>query len=61
MILINVPVLQFSVSDIYLFFHGGDDVALVVTNDHTPGADGDLVVLAVVLQLSPLVEGAVLS
>lgn len=57
----NVPVLQFSVSDIYLFFHGGDDVALVVTNDHTPGADGDLVVLAVVLQLSPLVEGAVLS
>lgn len=45
----NVPVLQFSVSDIYLFFHGGDDVALVVTNNYTPGADGNLVVLAVVL------------
>lgn len=57
----NVPVLQFSVSDIYLFFHGGDDVALVVTNNYTPGADGDLVVLAVVLQLSPLVERAVLG
>lgn len=52
---------SFSASDVYLFFHGGDDVALVVTYDHTPGADGDLVVLTVVLQLSPLVEGAILS
>lgn len=61
MILINVPVLQFSVANVYLFFHGGDDVPLVVTYDHTPGADGDLVVLTVVLQFSSLVEGAVLG
>lgn len=61
MILINVAILPFSVAVVYLFFHRGDDMAFVVTYDHTPRTDGDLVVLAVVFQLSPLVEGAVLS
>lgn len=57
----NVSILPFSVAVVYLFFHRGDDMALVVTYDHTPRTDGDLVVLTVVFQLSPLVEGAVLS
>lgn len=57
----NVSILPFSVAVVYLFFHRGDDMAFVVTYDHTPRTDGDLVVLAVVFQFSPLVEGAVLS